>query len=169
MLLKNFTNDEYSKAYKKIKRKFMGWKIVVVNKNEELEFISETKLKIYNDGFSTIKHDISLESEVETKLQISASGGIKVNISGNVKKFKGAIDADIKASVNYSTLTTNHEKYDFEIIVDPKTYVRIITRGKGEISNGVGKCYFLWIETNKGGWETFNQTTEYYEIVKDRI
>jgi hypothetical protein len=169
-LLKDYTDTDYSEAYAGIKkRKFIGWRLNVVNNDCELEFISETKLKIYNNGFSTIKHDISLETKEETKLQLSASGAIKVKLDGDIKKFKGSINADIKASVSYNTLTTSHEQYDFEIVVDPLTYVKIVTRGKGIINNGVGNYYFFWIKTKSGGWETFNQTTEYYEIIKERI
>jgi len=169
-LLKDFSKEEYAEYLKEInKKKFIGWRIEVVNENEEVEFVSETKLKIYNNGFSTIKHNITLETEEETKFQLSASGGIKVSVDGDVKKFKGSVDADIKASVTYSSVKTSTEKYEFEIIVDPQTYVKIITRGKGIINNGVGKYYFFWINTKDGGWETFTLTTEYYEIVKERI
>jgi hypothetical protein len=169
-LLKDYSSSDYKDGYKKLKKnKFIGWKINVVNSNEPVEFVSETKLKIYNNGFSTIKHDIKLETKEETKYQISATGGIKLNVKGNVKKFKGAVDADIKASISYSKLTTNKESYEFQIIVDPKTYVKIMTRGTGEVNNGVGKYYFFWINTKSGGWETFTVQTEYYEIIKERI
>ena len=169
-LLKEYTTNELTDYKDQIKkRKFMGWKIDIINDNEELEFVSETKLKIYNNGFSTIKHDITLTTKEETKYQLSATGGIKVKVSGNVKKFKGTVDADIKASVSYSTITSSTENYEFEIVVDPLTFVKIVTRGKGIINNGVGKYYFFWINTTSGGWETFTVTTEYYEIIKDRI
>lgn len=169
-MLKDYSNSDYTNGYKAMKKKkFMGWRIEVLQEDEELEFISETKLKIYNNGFSTIKHDISLKTKEETKYQLSASGSIKVSAKGDVKKFKGTIDADIKASVSYTSITTSQEEYDFEIIVDPLTYVKIVTRGRGLISNGVGKYYFFWVNTKDGGWETFNQTTEYYEIIKERI
>ncbi len=170
ILLKDFTDEDYQKYYDEItKKKFIGWKLYIAHENKEVEFVSETKLKIYNNGYSTIKHDIKLESKEETKYQISASGGIKVNIKGDIKKFKGSLDADIKASISYTKTTTNKETYDFQIIVDPKTYVKIVTRGTGEVNNGVGNYYFLWIRTKKGGWETFNVTTEYYEIIKERV
>ena len=169
-LLKEYTTNELTDYKDQIKkRKFMGWKIDIINDNEEVEFVSETKLKIYNNGFSTIKHDITLTTKEETKYQLSATGGIKVKVSGNVKKFKGTVDADIKASVSYSTITSSTENYEFEIVVDPFTFVKIVTRGKGIINNGVGKYYFFWINTTSGGWETFTVTTEYYEIIKDRI
>jgi hypothetical protein len=170
VLLKDYSEDDYKTYYKEIKKKkFIGWKINVVQSNEPVEFISETKLKIYNNGYSTIKHDISLETREETKYQLSATGGIKLSVKGDVKKFKGAVDADIKASISYSKLTSSKETYEFQIIVDPKTYVKIITRGTGEVNNGVGKYYFFWINTKNGGWETFTVQTEYYEIIKERI
>jgi len=167
-LLKNFTEENYKDYYKDLsKKKFIGWKINVVHANENVEFVSETKLKISNNGYSSIKHNISLETKEETNYQISATGGIKLEVKGDVKKFKGKVDADIKASISYSKLTTNKEKYEFEIIVDPKTYVKILTKGTGEVNNGVGKYYFFWINTKSG--ETFTVKTEYYEIVKERI
>jgi hypothetical protein len=169
-LLKDFSEANYDDYYKDLsKKKFIGWKINVVHANENVEFVSETKLKISNNGYSSIKHNISLETKEETNYQISATGGIKLEVKGDVKKFKGKVDADIKASISYSKLTTNKEKYEFEIIVDPKTYVKILTRGTGEVNNGVGKYYFFWINTKSGGWETFTVKTEYYEIVKERI
>ncbi len=169
-LLNDFTDKEYKDYIKGIKkRKFIGWKIDVVNDSEAVEFISETKLKIYNNGFSTIKHDITLSTKEETKYQLSASGGIKLSGKGDVKKFKGSINADIKASITYTSITTSNETYEFEIVVDPLTYVKILTRGNGVINNGVGKFYFFWINTKSGGWETFTVTTEYYEIIKERI
>lgn len=169
-LLKDFSDDQYDSYLKQItKKKFIGWRIEVVTEDAEVEFVSETKLKIYNNGFSTIRHNITLETEEETKFQLSASGGIKVSVDGDIKKFKGSVDADIKASVSYSSVKTSTEKYEFEIIVDPQTYVKIITRGKGIVNNGVGKYYLFWINTKDGGWETFTLTTEYYEILKERI
>ncbi len=170
LMLKEYTDQIYQANYAKIvKNRFIGWKHVIIMKNEPVEFVSETKLRIYNNGFSTIKHEIELSTKEETKFQISASGSIGCKLKGGKKKFDGSLDADIKASVNYSTTLSTSEKYQFVIIVDPKTYVTIVTRGKGEISNGVAKHYLFWIETKQGGWETFTVNTEYYEIIKERI
>lgn len=169
-LLKDFSQDEIDDYINDIdKKRFIGWKLEMIHTNEEVEFISETKLKIYNNGYSTIKHDIVLETKEETKYQLSATGGIKVSVKGNIKKFKGSVDADIKATVSYSSTKLSKETYEFNIVVDPLTYVKIVTRGKGVVSSGVGKYYFFWINTKSGGFETFTVTTEYYEIVKERI
>jgi hypothetical protein len=169
-LLKDYTDSLYKEHYQKItKGKFIGWKHFVVMKNEPVEFVSETKLRIFNNGFSTIRHEIELKTSEESKFQINVSGSVGCKIKGGKKMFDGSLDADIKASVNYTTTVSSSEKYTFTIIVDPKTYVTIVTRGKGEISNGVAKHYFFWVETKKGGWETFTVNTEYYEIIKERI
>jgi hypothetical protein len=169
-LLKEYTQGDYTGYYNLIPTHcFMGWKLVIVNKNQPVHFISETKLKIYNSGYSTIKHDITLKSTEETKFQISASGSISVSIKGDVKKFKGGLDGDVKASVDYEKKVTTSEEYVFKITVDPGTYITIITKGEGLVSNGIAKNYFFWIQTNKGGWETFVVTTEFYEIIKAKI
>jgi NTE family protein len=169
-MLKEFTQEQYLEYYGLIPTHyFMGWKLLIVTKNQAVDFISETKLKIYNSGYSTIKHEITLKSEEETKFQLSASGSISISVKGDIKKFKGGLDADIKASVDYETKTTTSEEYVFKITVDPGTYITIITKGEGVVNNGVAKNYFFWILTQKGGWETFLVTTEYYEIIKEKI
>jgi len=169
-LLKEYDQSDYTGYYGLIsKHCFMGWKMVVVSKNQPVDFISETKLKIYNSGYSTIKHEITLKSEEETKFQISASGSIDISIKGDIKKFKGGLDGNIKASVNYEKTVTSSEQYVFKITVDPGTYITIVTKGEGLVSNGIAKNYFFWIQTNKGGWETFVVTTEFYEIIKEKI
>jgi hypothetical protein len=169
-LLKDFTEAEYAEHYEKIGKKvFMGWKLVVVTEDQAVAFVSETKLKVYNRGYSTIKHDITLKSSEESRFQISATGSIGVNVKGSNKKFSGALDADIKATVDYEISTKTSEEYVFKIAVDPGTYVTIITRGEGLVNNGVAQHFFFWIPTKKGGWETFTVTTEYFEITKERL
>jgi hypothetical protein len=169
-MLSNYRSEDYQAAYAALPgRRFFGWRHVVVFNQEPVEFIAETKLKIQNAGFSTIKHDISLLTEVETKFQIAASGSIGVEVKGDIKKFKGALDAEIKSSIQYSKTTTTRETYDFQVIVDPGTRVVIRSRGEGLISSGVARHYAFWILTNEGGWETFTVTTEYFEIIKERL
>ena len=169
-LLKHYTKDDYNSYYSNFAKKyFMGWRILTVTRNETVEFLSETKLKIYNNGYSTIKHNITLTTKEETKFQASVTGELDLKVSGNVKKFKGGLDANIKGTIQYTKSTSASESYEFVIIVDPGTYVTIVTRGTGEISNGVAKHYLFWIQTKKGGWETFVVTTEYFEIIKERL
>lgn len=170
IMLKNFSDEMYEDYYNQItEKKFIGWSLYVVNYNEGVEFISETKLKIINDGYSTIKHTMSFSTKEESKYQISASGSVGIDVSGTVKKFKGGIDADIKSTITKTESITTTETYDFNIVVDPGTYLLIVCRGRGELSTGVAKFYFFWNEIEKGGFETFCVQTEYYEIIKDKI
>lgn len=170
LLLKEFSDKDYENFYKKtFKRRMFGWRIYAVNKNESVDFIAETKIKIFNSGSTPIKYNINLETKEETKQQITATGSIQIKGSGAHKKFKGSVDASIKASISTSKTTTNKETFEFSIQVDPLTYVSILTRGSGEINNGVGVKYFLWAKSKKGGWETFTVQTEYYEIIKARF
>ncbi|MFA5006439.1 MAG: hypothetical protein WC509_03095 [Candidatus Izemoplasmatales bacterium] len=169
-LLKDFAESDMADYLSRLGgKKMLGWKMLVVTKQQEVEFLSETKLKIFNNGYSTIKHEITLTSKIETKFQISSTGSIGVTVSGSVEKFKGSLDSSIKTEIGYSKTETATEQYEFSIIVDPGTYVTIVMKGLGVVSNGVARHYFLWMKTNEGGWETFTVTTEYYEIVKERI
>lgn len=169
-LLSEYRKADYQHGFDSLAgRRFFGWRHVVITNQEVVEFIADTKLKIANAGFSTIKHEIALSTQVETKFQVTASGSLDLEIKGDVKKFKGALDAEIKTSIQYSKTTTTKETYEFQIIVDPGTRVVIRSRGEGKISNGVARHYAFWILTDEGGWETFTITTEYFEIVKERL
>lgn len=170
ILLSDYRKEDYQIAYESLAgRRFFGWRHRVVTNQEPVEFIADTKLKIQNAGFSTIKHDIALSTQSETKFQVTASGSLDLEIKGDVKKFKGALDAEIKTSIQYTKTTTTKETYEFQVIVDPGTRVVIRSRGEGKISNGVARHYAFWILTDEGGWETFTITTEYFEIVKERL
>lgn len=170
ILLSEYQKEDFQRAYDSLAgRRFFGWRHHVVTNQERVEFIADTKLKIHNAGFSTIKHDIALSTQIETKFQVTASGSIDLEIKGDVKKFKGALDAEIKTSIQYTKTTTMKETYEFQVIVDPGTRVIIRSRGEGKISNGVARHYAFWILTNEGGWETFTITTEYFEIIKERL
>jgi hypothetical protein len=168
--LSDYQKADYQSGYASLAgRRFFGWRHAVVTNQETVEFIADTKLKIHNAGFSTIKHEITLSTQIETKFQVTASGSLDLDVKGDVKKFKGALDAEIKTSIQYSKTTTTKETYEFQVIVDPGTRVVIRSRGEGKISNGVARHYAFWILTNEGGWETFTITTEYFEIIKERL
>jgi hypothetical protein len=169
-LLEDYSAEDYTNGYQGLnKRLFVGWRHRVIHKQEPVDYIAETKLKISNNGFSTIKHTITLTTKSETKFQITASGKIGIDIKGDIKKFKGSLDAEIKTEIQYTKTSSQSETFEFVIIVDPGTYVTIKTRGEGVVSNGVARHYFLWILTDEGGWETFTITTEYFEIIKEKL
>ncbi len=169
-LLRDYTDDQMKQLYRRyMSRTLIGWKVMKIHHQEPVEFISETKLRIVNNGYSTIKHTISMTTKEESKFQITASGDIGIDVKGDIKKFKGSVDASIKTSIQYTKSTTKTESSDFVIIVDPGTVVTIRSRGQGIVNNGLAMYYILWMNTLKGGWETFIVTTEYFEIVKEKL
>lgn len=169
-LLRDYTDNQMKQLYRSyMSRTLIGWKVIKIHHQEAVEFISETKLRIVNNGYSTIKHTISMTTKEESKFQITASGDIGIDVKGDIKKFKGSVDASIKTSIQYTKSTTKTESSDFVIIVDPGTVVTIRSRGQGIVNNGLAMYYLFWMNTQKGGWETFIVTTEYFEIVKDKL
>ena len=156
------TLEEYNKYYKNVdKRKFWGWRTHVVNKNIKAKFISETVFSYYNNGKTPITYKYELSKSVVNKYSISASGSIKYNINGEIKKFKNNLDAEVKINVTDETVTTTKEQNDLQIIIDPFTVANLKIVGEAKITNGVAAYYVLWIRTERGGFEYFVVTTQY--------
>jgi hypothetical protein len=161
-MLDDYTTEEYNKYYKNVdKRKFWGWRTHVVNKNIKAKFISETVFSYYNNGKTPITYKYELSKSVVNKYSISASGSIKYNINGEIKKFKNNLDAEVKINVTDETVTTTKEQNDLQIIIDPFTVANLKIVGEAKITNGVAAYYVLWIRTERGGFEYFVVTTQY--------
>ena len=161
-MLDDYTTEEYNKYYKNVdKRKFWGWRIYVVNKNIKAKFISETVFSYYNNGKTPITYKYELSKTVVNKYSITASGSIKYNINGEIKKFKNNLDAEVKINVTDETVTTTKEQNDLQIIIDPFTVANLKIVGEAKITNGVAAYYVLWIRTERGGFEYFVVTTQY--------
>ena len=161
-MLDDYTTEEYNKYYKNVdKRKFWGWRIYVVNKNIKAKFISETVFSYYNNGKTPITYKYELSKTVVNKYSITASGNIKYNINGEIKKFKNNLDAEVKINVTDETVTTTKEQNDLQIIIDPFTVANLKIVGEAKITNGVAAYYVLWIRTERGGFEYFVVTTQY--------
>lgn len=169
-LLEDYTKEEYKRYYKRVnKRKFWGWRTLIVLENEPVEFKKETLYVIKNEGTSDIKKSYTFKSGETKKFQISVSGNIGMSTSGDIKGFKLGLDAQIKPSINYSITSSIEEKVDIKISVDPMTILYVEVYGEGKITNGVGKYYRFWRNVRSGGFEVFVLTTEHYSIVKERI
>lgn len=169
-LLEDYTREEYARYYKKVtKRRFWGWRTLIVLENEPVEFKKETLYVIKNEGTSEIKKNYTFKSDETSKFQISATGNIGMSQSGNIKGFKLGLEAEIKPSISYTMTKSVEEKVEIKIEVDPMTILYVEVYGEGKITNGVGKYYRFWRNVRTGGFEVFVLTTEYYSIVKERI
>jgi hypothetical protein len=169
-LLEEYTKEEYKRYYKKVtKRRFWGWRTLIVIENEPVSFKKETLYVIKNEGTSDIKKNYTFKSDETSKFQISATGNIGMSQTGDIKGFKLGLEAEIKPSISYTLTKSFEEKVDIKISVDPMTILYVEVYGEGKITNGVGKYYRFWRNVITGGFEVFVLTTEYYSIVKERI
>lgn len=161
-MLKDYTDKEYKKYYKKVdKRKFWGWRTYVVNKDIKAKFVSETVFSYYNNGITPITYKYQLSESKVNKYSISATGTIGYNVDGNSKKFKHKLDSELKINYQGQVSNTKDEVTKLDIIIDPNTVANLRMVGEGKITNGVGAYYLFWIRTQKGGFEYFVVTTQY--------
>ena len=169
-LLADYTASQYKKYYKKVdRRKFMGWRTYKVNKDIECSYITETLFSYYNNGYSAISYEYTLDKKTTSKLSLSASGSIGVKMSSTKPTFKNNLDGSLKLSADYQQSEEVTESYTVNLDVDSGTQVDLYIYGEGLISNGVAARYFFWIRVNRGGYEAFVVTTQYQRLEKSRI
>lgn len=169
-LLSQFTKDEYSEYYKNIKkRRFNGWNIHKVNENIHVSYKTETLFSYYNDGKTSIDYEYEYEKKKSSNINITSTGSISVSASGTIKKFKGGLDTSLKITYEDKSSLNEKEAWKIKMHVDPGTQANLYTYGEGKISNGVASRYFFWILLDKGGYEVFSVTTQYYRLEKVSI
>ena len=168
--LKDYTNSDYKDNYKKVtKRKFFGWRSHEVYTDLKVTYKTETYFSYYNDGTTPIKYTYNMKRKHVDSISLSASGSIKVSLSGPVKKFKGGLDSQLKMDYSEKRSSEQQEEFKINIDVDPGTMMNLYVYGEGLISNGVAANYIFWIRANLGGYEIFRITTQYYRLEKVRI
>jgi len=161
-LLVDYTDQEYNEYYKKVKKaKFWGWKTYVVNRNIRTKFVSETVFSYYNNGSTPIVYKYKLSESSVDKYSISSTGSIGYELSGDIKKFKNNLDAELKINVTNEKTHKKEEDTQLEIKIDPYTVANLKIVGEAKVTNGVAAYYFFWIRAQKGGFEYFVVTTQY--------
>ena len=169
-LLKSYTKSEYKKYYKKVKKsKFMGWRTYKVYKDIECNYVTETLFSYYNDGYTPIEYEYSLDRKTTSKLSLSASGSIGISSNKSGQSFKNNLNGSLKLSADYNQSDEINESYEIKLEVDPKTQVDLYIAGTGLITNGVAARYVFFIRVNKGGFEAFVVTSQYHRLEKKRI
>lgn len=169
-LLKDYTDKEYKDYYKKVsKRKFYGWRTHEVHTDIKVKYKTETCFSYYNDGLTPIKYTYMMQKKQVDSMHISASGNIKVSLTGNVKKFKGGLNSELKVSGDFKSSSDVKEEFEIKMDIDPGTMANLYVYGEGLISNGVAANYLFWIRTKRGGYEIFYVTTQYYRLEKVTI
>lgn len=169
-LLSDYTDKDYRLYYPKVsKLKFSGWRVYVVHDDIKATYISETLFSYYNDGFTAINYEYTLERNASSKLALSATGTIGLKMNKEIPTFKNGLDSSLKLSAEYAINHTEKETYYLKFLVDPGTQVDLYVYGEGKVTNGVAARYSLFVRVEKGGFEVFVVTTEYQRLEKKKI
>ncbi|MBM7453247.1 hypothetical protein JN09_000572 [Acholeplasma morum] len=170
IFLKDYTKENYKEYYKKVtKRRFAGWNVFIVTEDAKVIYRTETIFSYHNDGSTAIDYEYKYDGTKSTSRSITASGTIGINASGTVKKFKGGLESSIKKTSNVETSSKENETWKIKMQVDPGTMANLYIHGEGKITNGVAAKYAFWILLEKGGFEVFVVTTQYYRLEKVKI
>lgn len=168
--LSEYTDSEFKTYYKKVsKRKFWGWRIYEVNTDKHVVYKAETMFSYFNDGDSPIEYTYKHVKKDNKTRSLSATGSINVDVSGTIEKFKGGLSTSLKLTDTTKTDSSLQEETSLKTKIDPGTMLNLYIAGEGKISNGVACNYIFWIRREKGGYEIFTLTTQYYRLEKIKI
>lgn len=169
-LLENYSDADYAKYYKKIKKsRFWGWRTFIAYENEKVYFTKETIQVIENQGTTPINQTFSFKSEEELKKQYSVSGTLGMEVKGDAYGFKLGLENKLKFSITATRTSSSEEEFEIKVLIDPYTKLVVQVKGEGKVSSGVAKYYRFFKNVKKGGWEIFVVTTEYYSLSKVKI
>ena len=169
-LLENYSSEEYDTYYARISgRRFWGWKSVHIMRNEPVYFQKETLYVMVNEGTTPIQKTHAFRMNQQRRVQASTSGSVGLTGSGDVNQFRLGLDTQIDVNYLTDTTTTEEERIEIKLNVDPMTSLRVEIYGEGKVTNGVAKYFRFWRNVRKGGFEIFVITTEYYSIIKEAL
>lgn len=161
-LIMNWSEAEIEGYSKKLgKRKFSGWNTYTVNKNVPCTFIVRTLDQSYNNSYSGIDYDYSVDTTDTVKTNINYTGTLKVKTTGKIKKFNVGLDSSSKIETSYDTIKTVKKSERISLTVDPKTQYTLMVKGEGNLTNGYAKEYFCYTTISKGAFEYFVITDIY--------
>ena len=169
-LLRNFNEFDYNRLYSQLgRRRFFGWRTTTNMSNVPVSFKKETLYVIVNEGETPIRQNFTFRQSEQTSRQISSSGSIGLDLSGDIRAFEAGLESSLNFSFETKRSTMIEEAVDIHIQVDPWTRLEVEIYGEGMITNGVGRRYKFFRNTKSGGWEIFTLQSEHYSIVKSEI
>lgn len=170
VFLSDYKESDFKKHYKKVdKRKFWGWRINEVYTDLKVDYKTETLFSYYNDGTTPFNYDYSYKKNESSSLSLSSTGSIKIDASGSIQKFKGGLNSSLSVTSTKKRSKDETEEFKVKVTVDPGTMLNLYILGEGKLTNGVAANYFCWLRTQRGGFEVFTVTTQYYKMEKIKI
>lgn len=169
-LLVDMSAYEKQKAHQSLNKwRFFGWSVGVINRNADCKYTAETIFSKanYTSAPFTFSYQMIESSKIETS--ISLDGTISARVKGKVKAVELGLDTSIRGEIGRKKTTTRSEETNMSIVIHPNTKITMKVTGNAELSNGVGRYYFLGICFKKGEWEYIDVLDECYELIEERV
>lgn len=164
-LLSEYSDSDYEAYYNQLpKPLFIGWHSRHVTVDLKVKYISETLFSYYNNGKSAIQYNYKASKKTISSYSLKVTGGLKLQTKKDNKVFGDGLSASINMEYEYEHSVEEVETYDIKVSIEPKTQMVLYLYGEGNITNGVAKNYFFFLETQKGGYEIFVVTTHYQRL-----
>ena len=165
-LLRYFTKEELDEYKSKLKKKFIGVDVYVVNKNVEATYISETLYNVCNSGNTNVEYQLDIEVQKSEKITWEVSGNLSAAAKGTIKMFQVNLESEV--GVNYKNISENSikETEKLDLTIEPNSRAIIYLMGRARVTNGVAKVCICFIDTAVFGFEYFTIINQYPRLEK---
>ena len=165
-LLRYYTEEELEVYKKQLKRKAAGVDVIIINKNIEATYISETLYNVHNTGKTNIEYQLDISVTKNEKITWEISGDLNASAKGTIKMFQANIES--KVGIDYKKITETTEKTTekLDIIVEPNSRAIIYLMGRARVTNGVACVCLAYIKTAEFGFEYFTIINQYPRLEK---
>lgn len=165
-----FDKDAAKKLVDYKKKKFIGWNKTFFHYKEEFEFIADTLYKVKNDGYKDITHSYKYVETFEETVMRSVSGNLEISTSVTKdKEFKFGLEGELEGEYKDTRKSSSTQTDNVKIDIAPGCTLIITIEGKGYVTQGYAKKFFFFIPVKEGGFEFVVITTQYYNIIMEKI
>ena len=165
-LLRYYTDEELDFYKKQLKSKAAGVDVIIINKNIEASYISETLYNVHNSGLTNVEYQLDISVTKNQKITWEVSGDLNATAKGTIKMFQANIES--KVGVDYKNVNEKTEKTTekIDLIVEPNSRAIIYLMGSARVTNGVCKVSVIFVNTATFGFEYFTIVNQYPRLEK---
>lgn len=165
-LLRYYSDEELDEYKSQLKRKFAGVDVIIINKNVDATYISETLYNVHNSGKTDIKYQLDVTVTKNEKVTWEVSGDLNVAAKGTIKMFQANIES--KVGIDYQKINENTEKTTekIDLTIEPDSRAIIYLMGSARVTNGVARISIAFINAATFGFEYFTIVNQYPRLEK---
>ena len=144
----------------------MGVDVIIINKNVEATYISETLYNVHNTGKTNIEYQLDISVTKNEKITWEVSGDLNATAKGTIKLFQANIES--KVGIDYKKVNETTEKITekLDLIVEPNSRAIIYLMGRARVTNGVAGVCIAYLNTAVFGFEYFTIINQYPRLEK---